>query len=233
MATLHVRNVPDPLYAWLRDAAEQNGRSIGAQTIALLTEALAPHRRGLPFFGPRARGPVAPFQRFSDAARAVVVGAQATARELDRDHVGTEHLLAALVGVALPKQVTEEAVRSRLERGGGSPEGSIPFAPEAKQALEIALRASLRDRVSAIEPQHLALGVASADGRGAEILRELGVDAGTLRLAPLVEFRMPADELPEFRVVELEDDWEAQLNELSDEYELVQIVDRRAIFRRR
>ena len=95
------------------------------------------------------------------------------------------------------------------------------------------MRASLRDRVSAIEPQHLALGVASADGRGAEILRELGVDAGTLRLAPLVEFRMPADELPEFRVVELEDDWEAQLNELSDEYELVQIVDRRAIFRRR
>jgi plasmid stability protein len=231
MATLHVRNVPDTLYEALRASAEHNGRSIGAQAIALLNESLSTNRRGFPFFGPRLRGQqVEPFQRFTTEARAVVVEAQRVAGELEQDHVGTEHLLAALVGVALPEVVTAEAVRARLERGVGAPEGTIPFTPKAKQALELALRESLRERTPGIQARQLAVGVALADGRGAAILVELGIGVDALRLAPVLEFRMPE---AEFRVVELEDDWEAQLNELADEYELVQIVERRAIFRRR
>lgn len=38
---LHVRGVPDELYEALRQAAEGEGRSISAQTIALLKGALA------------------------------------------------------------------------------------------------------------------------------------------------------------------------------------------------
>ena len=37
------------------------------------------------------------FERFTEAARAVVIQAQFEARDLRHDHVGTEHLLVALL----------------------------------------------------------------------------------------------------------------------------------------
>jgi ATP-dependent Clp protease ATP-binding subunit ClpA len=235
MATLHVRNVPDPLYDALRATADANGRPIGAQAVAILNEWLATGGRGYAMRGA--------FQSFSDEARAAVVDAQAIARELEQDHVGTEHLLQAilsnrtgLVARALagpPHDVTTDAVRSRLERGPGRPKGAIPFTPNAKKALELALRESLRQRGRLIEPGHLAIGVVGAEGRGASILAELGVGIDELRVALLSAFSGESGARPPFRVVELADDWEAQLNELADEYELVQVVDRRAIFRRR
>ncbi len=40
MATLHVRNVPDELYAQLQQLAKQQNRSISAQVITLLQNAL-------------------------------------------------------------------------------------------------------------------------------------------------------------------------------------------------
>ncbi|MBO1420035.1 Clp protease N-terminal domain-containing protein [Streptomyces sp. FH025] len=39
------------------------------------------------------------FERFTDAARQVVVTAQQEARELRHDHIGTEHLLLAGEGL--------------------------------------------------------------------------------------------------------------------------------------
>ena len=44
MATLHVRNVPEPLYELLRECAEREGRSIGAQATTLLQRALLSRR---------------------------------------------------------------------------------------------------------------------------------------------------------------------------------------------
>lgn len=41
MKALHVRGVPDELYEALRSAAEDDGRSISAETIAILKSALA------------------------------------------------------------------------------------------------------------------------------------------------------------------------------------------------
>lgn len=41
MATLHVRNVPEGVYEALRGRAAAHGRSINAETIALLEPALA------------------------------------------------------------------------------------------------------------------------------------------------------------------------------------------------
>jgi plasmid stability protein len=42
MATLHVRNVPEDVYEALRARAKSEGRSINAETIAVLREALRP-----------------------------------------------------------------------------------------------------------------------------------------------------------------------------------------------
>lgn len=41
MKALHVRGIPDELYEALRSAADDDGRSISAETIAILKSALA------------------------------------------------------------------------------------------------------------------------------------------------------------------------------------------------
>ena len=45
MATLHVRNVPESLYARLRQRAESQNRSLSAEVIILLDRALDETRR--------------------------------------------------------------------------------------------------------------------------------------------------------------------------------------------
>jgi plasmid stability protein len=47
VATLHVRNVPDELYEELRIRAKREGRSINAETIAVLRETLRPSAEDL------------------------------------------------------------------------------------------------------------------------------------------------------------------------------------------
>ena len=42
MATLHVRNVPEPIYELLRDCAQAEGRSIGAQAILFIQQGVWP-----------------------------------------------------------------------------------------------------------------------------------------------------------------------------------------------
>jgi plasmid stability protein len=217
MATLHVRNVPDELYELLRERAAANGRSIGAETCQLLFERLvAAAGRPRPIFaipGMRRRpiGAPGPFTRFTAEARQAVVTAQEEARALRHDHVGTDHLL---LGVLDPGAAAE--VRARMTPGDADVEGQIPFTPDAKRALELALRAALSKGDPLIEPHHILVGVRSVEGS-----------------EPAME-TSPID--PAIRVIVLEgepEEWERQLNETAAlGYDLVQIVDRRAIFRR-
>jgi hypothetical protein len=246
MATLHVRNFPDPLYESLRDCADANGRSIGAQAIALLNESLSAGRRGFPFFGRRTSINAEPLQAFGDRARSRVAQAEQVARDLGHSHVGTDSVLLALLseprlplaGVvgASPYSVTYESVLERVERGGGLSTGYLPFAPETKQALELALRESLQSRSPEIEPWHLLLGVAGAAGPGGAILAELGLAVGVLR-ALLVDAITWSAPVRRFRVIELEgsaEEWEEQLVGGSEgPYELIEIVGTRAIFQLR
>lgn len=262
MATLHVRNVPDELYELLRDRAAGNGRSIGAETVQLLEERLAlagpgrPPRR-FPLPG-RRQGGTGLFTRFTPEAREVVVEAQTRARSLGHDRVGTEHLLLGVLargegtplveglgalGVTLAH--VDEKVERSPGRGDAEQPGQIPFEPEAKQALELALREALKLRDDAIAPGHLLLGILGQEtSRGAQILGELQADASKLRRCavagrnpePGSSFMFPARPRASFRVVPLEGDaesWEAELNAAAAQgYELLEIVDGRAILRR-
>ncbi len=223
MATLHVRNVPDELYELLRERAAANSRSIGAETCQLIYERLvaaAGRPRPFPVLGLRRRpvGRPGPFTRFTPEARRVVVTAQEEARALGHDHVGTDHLLLGVLAHD-PKaaDVNTDEVRARLPPGDATTTGQVPFTPDAKRALELALRAALGHGDPLIEPRHLVVGIRNAEGGETDLVQANPID-------------------PAIRVVLLDgepEDWERQLNETSVlGYELVQIVDRRAIFRR-
>jgi plasmid stability protein len=251
VATLHVRNVPDQLYATLRVTAELEGRSIGAQAVALLQQGLKPDvavrnklRRRL------GGGP----SFVKDARRAVVL-AQEEVRALGHSEVGTEHLLLGLLrlegrlaaALSKPPLVIDVAeVRRRVAElrppAEQAPTGQIPFTPGAKKALEQALRESLALKDRHIGPEHVLLGVAAVeDEHGARILAELGTDREALRAAlvlsltagkPYVTAARPPFVDPDadwsYRAVALTgsaEDWTSALNDLgADGWELVSIV---------
>jgi ATP-dependent Clp protease ATP-binding subunit ClpC len=130
------------------------------------------------------------FTRFTDRARLAVVQAQAEARTLDHDQVRTEHLLLSLVdesigGVAAKVlgslSIGRATVRQRVTELTGreehAPTGHIPFAPEAKKALELALREATGLGHSYIGTEHILLGlIREGDGVAAQVLAELGAD---------------------------------------------------------
>jgi Clp amino terminal domain, pathogenicity island component len=253
MATLHVRNVPDDLYELLRERAVANDRSIGAETVQLLYERLvsgteAPRPFLFPGLRRRPPGPVGAFTRFTTEARRLVVTAQQEARALGHGHVGTEHLLLGVLAQDVPAAaalgelgLSPEGVRGQLEPGDEHPTGQMRFDPEAKRALELALRESTKLGHTIIAPTHIVLGVAGASaGRGAEILRAAEPDETKLRKCLLGSMGRPPLQAmqfsPSFRVVLLHgeaSDWESQLNEVAAlGYELLEIEEGRAIFRR-
>ena len=82
MATLHVRNVPEPIYELLRECAEQEGRSIGGQAIYFIQQGVLPRgvrrlpwsRRGLHRFTPASRDATRMLSVASTLARLDVIG---------------------------------------------------------------------------------------------------------------------------------------------------------------
>ena len=146
------------------------------------------------------------FERFSDKARRTVVLAQEEATLLEHDHIGTEHILLGLLrdtggaaaSVLTSLGVSLDAARASVEsadgRGPGAA-GHIPFTPEAKRTLELALREALQLGHDYIGTGHILLGLTTDPGcKGAEVLMELGagldaVRAGVIELRPATEPR--------------------------------------------
>jgi ATP-dependent Clp protease ATP-binding subunit ClpC len=109
------------------------------------------------------------FERFTDRARRVVVLGQEEARLLNHNYIGTEHLLLGMLheGEGVAAQVLEaaeislEAVHTQVQAivspGSSSPTGHIPFTPQAKKVLELALREALQLGVTFVGTEHLLL----------------------------------------------------------------------------
>jgi ATP-dependent Clp protease ATP-binding subunit ClpC len=135
------------------------------------------------------------FERFTDRARRVILQAQAEARNLDHNYVGTEHLLLALIhegsGVGAKAleamRVSPDAVRQRVEETVGHGQtppkpGHIPFSPGAKKVLEMSLREALQLGHHYIGTEHILLGlVREGDGVGAQVLVGLGANLNRTR----------------------------------------------------
>ena len=131
------------------------------------------------------------FERFTDAARQVVVSAQDEARGLRHDYLGTEHLLLGLFrdeGIAAqalrglgvrPDEAREQVVhligRGKTATANG---GHIPFTPRAKRTLELALREALQLGDGYVGSEHVLLGLVRLnEGVGPVILAGAGATA--------------------------------------------------------
>jgi ATP-dependent Clp protease ATP-binding subunit ClpC len=138
------------------------------------------------------------FERFTERARQVIVFAEEEARALGHDSIGTEHLLLGILrdvesvaGRALDRlDITLEEARAQVlrlaERGEKTPVGEIPFAPPAKEALELAFRESLALGDDHIGPEHILLAlVALPQWTAARILCDFDADRDTIRATVL------------------------------------------------
>jgi ATP-dependent Clp protease ATP-binding subunit ClpC len=134
------------------------------------------------------------FERFTDRARRVVVLSQEEARILDHDYIGTEHLLLGLIreghGLAAKAMeslgITPDSVRQQVEetvgRGQQAPAGHIPFTPQAKNVLRLALSESMALDHHYIGTEHILLGLMrEGDGVAAQVLAQLGADRDQVR----------------------------------------------------
>jgi ATP-dependent Clp protease ATP-binding subunit ClpA len=139
------------------------------------------------------------FERFTDRARRVVVLAQEEARMLHHDYIGTEHILLGLIhegeGIAAKALeslgITHEAARQQVNeivgRGQAAPSGHIPFTPEAKKTLQLALREALQLGHSYIGTEHILLGlIREGSGPATAVLAALGVDPNRVRQQVIV-----------------------------------------------
>jgi ATP-dependent Clp protease ATP-binding subunit ClpC len=134
------------------------------------------------------------FERFTDRARRVVVGAQEEARDLGHNYIGTEHLLLGILRegdgtatrVLTSLGITGAAVREKVEAGAPpgqhTPSGHIPFTPPAKKVLELSLRESLDLKSGYIGTEHILLAlIREGDGLGAKVLTGLGANLDDTR----------------------------------------------------
>lgn len=147
------------------------------------------------------------FERFTEQARQVVVLAQDEARQLRHQHIGTEHLLLALLrdqhrGIAAQIlqsfDLTVERVHDRLREivppgDGPVASGQIPFTSRAKRVLEGALRETQSLGHDRIGTEHLLLALMSDNECVAtRILVYCDVDPETVRTRVLRTIGAPS-----------------------------------------
>jgi hypothetical protein len=147
-------------------------------------------------FVPRAAGPGdagsaggGPRSRFTERAWRVVEHAQGHARRAGNDHVGTEHVVLALLdepdalaaralqaqGLTLP--VVAAAATAVLPPAADEVPDHVPFDRASKKLLELTVREALRLDHNYIGTEHLLLALLNDEaGPGAEVLVGLGVD---------------------------------------------------------
>jgi ATP-dependent Clp protease ATP-binding subunit ClpC len=130
------------------------------------------------------------FERFTDRARLTVVQAQEEARTLGHGYVGPEHLLLSLaherVGgsaarILESRGASLETVRQRAAaaagRGEQAPSGRLPFTPQAKDVLKLAMDEAVQLGHDYIGTEHILLGlIRGGDGVAARVLTGMGAD---------------------------------------------------------
>jgi hypothetical protein len=134
------------------------------------------------------------FERFTSAARQVLVLAQEEARALRHDYVGPEHLLLGLLEVpeglggrilrslGLAAPVIREKIGLLVGAGEEPSVGQIPITPRTRAVLDAAGEEALRLGLNVVETEHLLLGlVADHESMAARLLRDHGQEPARVR----------------------------------------------------
>jgi hypothetical protein len=192
----HLGEVADHLIGHFVDQARRSGASwtdIGKSmgvTKQAAQKRFVPKSSGEPTDVDARQG----FGRFSPRARNVVIAAQNEAREAGNDQIRPEHLLLGLLsepdGLAAKSLVAQgvslEAARqsatAALPPAAEQIPALIPFDPQAKKALELTFRESLRSGRSHVGTGHLLLALLELEA-GTGVLTSLGVDKATTEAA--------------------------------------------------
>jgi hypothetical protein len=129
------------------------------------------------------------FTRFDDEAKAVVVAAMERAREGGHAQVNTGHIVLALLAdrdgrAACLLQATgvgPNRIQASIIEALGPPHEDLPdhlpWAADAKKALELSLREAFRRQAVMIGPEHILLGVLrDTTSLGGKTLAEHGAD---------------------------------------------------------
>jgi ATP-dependent Clp protease ATP-binding subunit ClpA len=146
---------------------------------------------------PKGASAVGLYARFTPRARQAVVLATEAARGVPHDYFGTEHVLLGILdeGDNVAIQALDELQVDRHELGaelrasmlppaGATPAGHVPFTPRAKRALELAAKEALALGHNYLGCEHLLLGLlATEEGLASRVLRRLGVERRTTRMA--------------------------------------------------
>lgn len=131
--------------------------------------------------------------RLSQRGRDVLVNAEAEARALGHNYIGSESLLLGLLhekgGVAAQlvgsSGLTLDQGRLEVARRVGSGEqqsDAVPFTPRARKVLKAAELESRRLHVTEVDPEHILLGVAREnEGMAMRILHDFTLDAEKIR----------------------------------------------------
>lgn len=146
------------------------------------------------------------FSRFTPRARRAVTLASDLSRDVPHTYVGTEHVLLGILeegdNVAIATlgrlDVDLDELRAALRdtmtpASEVAPTGHIPFTPRTKRALEMAAKEALALGHNYLGCEHLLLGLLAVDdGLASRVLRRMGVEPRTTRLAVVAELtRVP------------------------------------------
>lgn len=139
---------------------------------------------------------------FSDRLRTVLSDARRQATHLRHEHVGTEHLLLALLadserdGTGPPSLVgavfdmlgvDRAKIRDVIEHTvlpgrATATEDQVSYSSRAKAVLELAMAEARVSRASTVDAQHLLLGLVREErGIAAQVLLDFGVTADKTR----------------------------------------------------
>ena len=149
---------------------------------------------------------------FTDRVRKVLQMAREEATRLRHEHVGTEHILLAVIkegeGVAaavltnlnvdldeIPRNVEKIAMKGRARASAHS---DLPYTSRAKKVLELAMSEAHELRHSYVGTEHLLLGLLREEkGIAAQVLADAGI---TLEVARAEVLRLLGSEAPSFPV---------------------------------
>jgi ATP-dependent Clp protease ATP-binding subunit ClpA len=164
-----------------RFSREGRGAVISAQEVARATASRTVDTRHVLVALAEGLGPVATVLR--NAGNDVDRFSTELRSELTAAGLDPEALASLGIDLAAVREHTDAVFGpGALDRAGHSP-GHIPFTRDAKKALELALRETLRLKHKTIDGRHLLLGILRADCPGRDALTEWGINLDELRRA--------------------------------------------------